>query len=167
MSRFINETEVKRNGAIELVSACRDFSFAQIALQRLQSGASPKTAGHELAAFFKEQAETIEKLERELQRCQLERDSLKKLLDHYWANPLHEQLKKTQNALDEQTQRAERAEKNESELRTTLERERRLNADAIAELQANVQEQQSIIAQQHLKLQELLGTDTQIHNDPL
>jgi len=102
-----------------------------------------------------------------LQRCQLERDSLKKLLEHYWADPLHEQLKKTQNALDEQTQRAERAEKSEQELLTALERERRLNADAIAELQANVQEQQSIIAQQHLKLQELLGTDTQIHIDPL
>ena len=167
MSRFINETEVERQGAIKLLSACWDFPFAQIALQRLQSGASPKMAGYELVAFFKGQAETLEKLERELQRCQLERDSLKKLLEHYWADPLHEQLKKTQNALDEQTQRAERAEKSEQELLTALERERRLNADAIAELQANVQEQQSIIAQQHLKLQELLGTDTQIHIDPL
>ena len=167
MSRFINATEVERQGAIELLSACQDFSFAQIALQRLQGGASPKTAGCELAVFFKGQAETLEKLERELQFCQLERDSLKKLLDHYWADPLHEQLKKTQNALDEQTQRAERAEKSEQELRITLQRERRLNADTIAALQADGQEQQSIIAQQHLKLQELLGTDTQIHIDPL
>ena len=167
MSWFTNPTEVERKGATELLSACQDFPFAQIALQRLQSGASPKTAGYELAAFFKGQAETLEKLERELQHCQLERDSLKKLLDHYWADPLHEQLKKTQNALDEETKRAERAEKSEQELRTTLERERRLNADAIAELQADVQEQQSIIAQQHLKLQELLGTNTQIHIDPL
>ena len=167
MPWFINESDIERRGAVQLLYPCRNFPPAQVALQQLRSGASLEAVGQGLASSFGQQAERIEQLERELQLCQSEKNNWKDQLESYLADPLRERLDQTRRDLEEQKKRAERTEKNESELHTMLERERRLNADTIAQLKANVREQQAVIAQQHLKLQELLGTDTQIHSDPL
>ena len=133
-------------------------------MELLNAGVSPSAAGQALASFFKQNAEHFQKLEDELQSCQFELKQSKSLLASFYNDPDHVRLLKAEQELKEQTQRAERAEKsaekNEIDLRSMLERERKYYAETIAKLQSEVQEQQSIIAQQHLKLQELLGEDT-------
>jgi hypothetical protein len=149
MPWFINEAEVERRGAVHLLSPCENFPFAQMALQQLRSGAEPEEAGRMLASFLNEQAKC----------CQIERNNWKGLMESHWANPVQEQLKKAQNALDEQTKRAERAEKSEQELRTILERERTFYPEQVRELKQRVAELNRLVASQHKRLEELTGPE--------
>ncbi len=166
MSWFINESEVEKRGAMKLLSALTVIPVVQLALQR---GDSPECAAQELVSFFRQQTERIAQLEQALSICQNEKQQGAGVLAMYRRDlgPNYERIQQLEQELNAESQRADRADQNASDLHDALERERRLNAEAIAELQADVQEQQSIIAQQHLKLQELLGTDTQIPIDPL
>lgn len=160
MPWFINETEVERRGAVQLLHPCRDFSPVQIALQQLRSGISPETAGQALASFFKQQVERIEQLERELQFCQSEKSSWKDQLESYWADPLHKRLGQIRREFEEQRQRTERAEKNESELHVTLERQHKLYEEQVHVLKQQVLELNRLVAKQHKRLAELTGSDT-------
>ena len=162
MSWFISEAEVERKGAAKLLAYCQSFAPAQIALQQLRSGIEPEQAGRTLASLLNEQAKQAEKigqLESELQFCQIERNNWKGLMESHWANPVQEQLKKAQNALDEQTRRAERAEKSEQELRTILERERTFYPEQVRELKQRVAELNRLVASQHKRLEELTGPE--------
>ena len=155
-----NNEEVERRGALELLSACREFMPARSALELLNNGVPPAAAGQAFASFFKQQEERIQQLERELQSCQFELKQSKSLLASFYNDPDHARVLKAGQELEEVKQRVKSAEKNEADLRSMLERERKYNAETIARLQGEVQEQQSVIAQQHLKLEELLGEDT-------
>ena len=150
----------ERRGAIELLSTCTNFMPARSALEMLESGVPPSAAGQALASFFHQQEERIQQLERELQSCQFELKQSKSLLASFYNDPDHARWLKAEQQLKEQTQHAERAEKEEANAHSMLERERKYHAETVAKLQNEVQEQQSIIAQQHLKLEELLGDDT-------
>ena len=71
-SWFVNESEVERRGAIELLSSCKEYMPARSALEMLNAGVSPSAAGQAFASFFHQQEDHLQKLERELQSCQFE-----------------------------------------------------------------------------------------------
>ena len=160
---FVNESEVERRGASALLSACKEFMPARSALELLNAGVSPSAAGQALASFFKQNTEHIQKLEDELRSCQFERDSSKSLLASFYNDPDHARLLKAEQELKQQTQRAERAEKsaekNETDLYSTLERERKFHAEQMHALKQQVLELNRLVASQHKRLEELTGPD--------
>jgi bacterioferritin (cytochrome b1) len=155
----INESEVELRGAIQVLSACTNSKPVQLALQFLKSEHSISYAASTLAHALAGQEKHIQDLEYQLARCRFDKQQSDSLVESF-RRDLGPNYKRVQE-LESQIQQAEKERTAAAVLRSTLEREQRFQAEEISRLEAELSAQQSVIARQHLKLQELLGEDTQ------
>jgi len=138
-------------------------------LQRaLQKGSSPGSVGNRLWMAIQSYAlesaaqaeQRIQKLEPELRNLQSDRNFWKNIAERNQADTLRQKLDQAQQQLQEQSVLAEQAEQEISTLSKTLERERRHHQAELIRCEQTLAEQTQIIADQHHKLERLLGMDS-------
>jgi hypothetical protein len=169
MAWFIDEMELKRQGALELLKGLNGKLPDPYDLQRaLERGSDPGSVGsrlwtaiHSYATEVAAQAtQRIQELERQLCSLQTERDFWKGIAERNQADTLRQKLDQTQQQLQEKSKLAEKTGQELEALRNTLERECCISRTELARYKQAISEQAQIIADQHQKLERLLGMDT-------
>jgi len=168
MAWFIDESELKRLGALELLKGLGGILPGVHELQSaLKQGCTPQSVGEHLWIAIQKYAteaaaqanQRANFLETELRKLKDERDFWKEISERNPAYKLRQELEQAQKQIQENAQRAERAEHANELLQKTLEREREASQFELKQCQQVLKDQAQIIAEQHQKLERLLGLE--------
>lgn len=163
MPRFqITNVASEKEGARLLLKAMLEVPPAAEALQMIEQQTSIPQVGrwlqNHIMTAFREEQEHSERLRRDLQYLARDAASLRQLLDAFQADPLEQQKKlaeKAREAAEHELHEARRELEEEREQRT---RERNFHQSQIRELKQRVTELNRLIANQHKRLDGLIGS---------
>jgi len=168
MAWFIDESEIKRQGALELLEGFGGVLPGLYDLQlALKQGCSPLSISERLWIVIQKYAteaaaqanQRANFLGTELSKLQNDRDLWKEIAERNQAYKLRQELEQAQKQIQENAQRAKQAEHASELLQKTLERERQASQLELSQCQQLLKEQAQIIAEQHQKLERLLGLE--------
>ena len=158
----ITSTASEKEGARLLLNAMLEVPPAAEALRMIEQQTSIPQVGrwlqNNIMTAFREEQEHNEQLRRDLQHLARDAVSLRQLLDAFQADPLEQQRKlaeKARGAAEHELHEAQRQLEEEREKRT---RERNFHQDQIRELKLRVTELNRLIANQHKRLDGLIGS---------
>lgn len=160
MSWFVDEKEVERRGAINLLHvASNRIEFVRSIQFMLEGGQSIVDASGALYRELYEQNERIRQLEQQVIAFQSKTRQQDILIASYQRDldPNYQRIKELEQELKEQTRLVEQARTAAADLREQLERAQNWHAQETQEFQQQIQELNRLVARQHKRLEELTG----------
>lgn len=161
MSWFLNIDEVQRQGAKLILHRLHAFEAVQSALRQIDQGVSleqiASTLGRGLEEAFTQQETRIKQLQDDLAWQKSMRGSLEERAEGWVRDPLQKQVLAAERALEEKSREVVELTDLLSSTQCILYRERNQHKLAVAQLGAQIQELNRLVARQHNQLEELTG----------
>lgn len=161
MSWFVNTDEVQRQGANLILHRLHAFEVVQAALGQIDQGLPleqvASTLGRQLEEVFIQQDKQIKQLQDDLAWQKSMRASLEERAEGWVRDPLQKQVSAAERALEEKSREVVELTDLLSSTQAILDRERNQHKLAVAQLGAQIQELNRLVARQHNQLEALTG----------